>query len=213
MAHLASSSIRIRRSWSSLTRKSHRDHRDCSKLDIVSQPSRHDFLRLRRMPGAEPFRLNEGSLSLRVAPAHERPAETLSPELSLLAFQRRVLALAEDRAHAAARAAPLSRHRDGQSRRAVHGADGRPGRAALEEREEPSDPGDDGSPTEERLARVEGEVAAILAAQSRCAHACLRAAEAHGVHLLRWAALTEEEREALSVRCREEIHPGSLPSR
>ncbi len=156
-------------------------------------------------------RLAGSDQALRVAPADERPADTLSPELSLLAFQRRVLALAEDE-----RTPLRERFRflaivtsNLDELYMVRMADLR--RAALEERAEPSDTGDDGLTDEERLVRVEREVAAILAAQSRCAQACLRAAEGHGVHLLRWTALTEEEREALSVRCREEIHPGLTP--
>jgi polyphosphate kinase len=139
------------------------------------------------------------------------PAEMLSPELSLLAFQRRVLALAEDpetplrerlrflgivtsnldeiymvrmpelRQAAAARA-------NGSHARGVDGLT----------------PGD-------RLERVEREVASILEAQSRCAAECLRVAERLGTCVVRWSALAPAEQEQLRARCRDEIYPELTP--
>jgi polyphosphate kinase len=138
-------------------------------------------------------------------------SEMLSPELSLLAFQRRVLALAEDErtplrerlrfiAIVTANLDELYMVRMAELRRAAH-----------EEREGPPVVGDDGLTPESRLARVEAAVAAILASQWCCADACLRAAARHGVHLLRWTDLGDAEREALTTRCQEEIHPGLTP--
>ena len=138
-------------------------------------------------------------------------AEMLSPELSLLAFQRRVLALAEEEstplrerlrfiAIVTANLDELYMVRMAELRR-----------SALVERDEPAEPGDDGMTPDARLARVEAAVAEILASQSRCAEACLQAAARHGVHLLRWGDLGEAEREALTTRCQDEIHPGLTP--
>ena len=143
--------------------------------------------------------------------AAARAAELLSPELSLLAFQQRVLALAEDEstplrerfrfiAIVTANLDELYMVRMAALRR-----------AALDERDEPAAAGGDGLTPAPRLARVEAAVAGILASQSRCAEACLRAAARHGVHLLRWTDLTAVEREALTTRCQEEIHPGLTP--
>jgi polyphosphate kinase len=83
-------------------------------------------------------------------------------------------------------------------------------RAAFDE-PDGAEPADDGLTAQALLARVEAEVTDILAAQSRCAQACLRAAERRGVHMLRWDDLDDPQRDALSVRCREEIHPGLSP--
>jgi polyphosphate kinase len=138
-------------------------------------------------------------------------ADMLSPELSLLAFQRRVLALAEDErtplrerfrfiAIVTANLDELYMVRMPDLRRAAH-----------EEREGPAEAGEDGLTPGIRLARVEAAVADILASQWRCADACLRAAARHGVHLLRWTDLDDTEREHLTTRCQEEIHPGLTP--
>ncbi|MEP6618331.1 MAG: polyphosphate kinase 1 [bacterium] len=152
--------------------------------------------------------LRESDQSHHVAsPAHALPPELLNPELSLIAFQRRVLAIAEDpdtplRARLRflgivssnvdelymVRMASL--RRDAVARRA---------------------PGEDGLTGEERLSRVEREIAALLHAQSRCAEECLRAAEAVGTHIVAWSDLSEPERDAMRTRCRDEIHPGLTP--
>src|SRR5829696_4884528 len=137
--------------------------------------------------------------------------EMLSPELSLLAFQRRVLALAEDpetplrerlrflgivtsnldeiymvrmpelRQTAAAR---------------TNGARSR---------------GMDGLTPGDRLERVEREIASVVDAHTRCAAECLRAAEALGTRILRWTDLSAEEQAVLRARCRDEIYPALTP--
>ena len=137
--------------------------------------------------------------------------EMLSPELSLLAFQRRVLAIAEDPA------TPLRERlrflgivtsnideiymvRMPELRQAAamrsNGARTR---------------GLDGLTPGDRLDRVEREIASIIEAQARCAVECVKAAEALGVRILRWSDLTSEQRTTLRSRCRDEIYPELTP--
>ncbi|MEQ1689958.1 MAG: polyphosphate kinase 1 [Gemmatimonas sp.] len=142
-------------------------------------------------------------------------AELLNAELSLLAFQRRVLALAEDSS-----VPLLERLRflgivtsNIDELYMVRMAELR--LAAIDERASaPSAPvvdyGEGGS-ARERLEAVECEIADILAAQARCADQCLRDAAAIGVGLLTWDALTGAEREALRTRYLEEIQPDLIP--
>ena len=152
--------------------------------------------------------LVSSDLSHHVVPSPEsiRP-QMLNPELSLVAFQRRVLALAEDpltplRARlrflgiVSSNLDELYMVRMADLRHAATG---------------PRVRGDDGLTPEERLTRVEKEVAALLRAQSRCAEGCLRAAEAQGSHIMRWMELSDAERDELRARCRDEIHPGLTP--
>ncbi|MBW8769870.1 MAG: polyphosphate kinase 1 [Gemmatimonadetes bacterium] len=139
------------------------------------------------------------------------PPEMLTPELSLLAFQRRVLAIAEDSS------TPLRERlrflgivtsnldeihmvRIPELRQAAADRSG-----AAHER------GIDGLTAGDRLDRVEREIAALVEAQSRCAAECLRDAEALGTTLLRWSDLTEAERQTLRTRCRDEIYPALTP--
>jgi polyphosphate kinase len=138
------------------------------------------------------------------------PPEFLNPELSLLAFQRRVLSIAADPA------TPLrerlrflgivSSNLDELHMVRMSGL-----RRAAYDRDERRERGEDGFTPPERLALVENEVADILAAQSRCAVDCLRAAEAIGVRIVTWDALTAPERDVLRARCRDEIHPALTP--
>jgi polyphosphate kinase len=139
------------------------------------------------------------------------PPEMLSPELSLLTFQRRVLALAEDPATPLRERLrflgivtsnldeiymvrmPELRHAAAQRGDAAH-------ERAL-----------DGLTPGDRLERVERELASIVDAQSRCAAECLRAAEAVGTRVVGWADLTAGERETLRARCRDEIYPALSP--
>jgi polyphosphate kinase len=145
-----------------------------------------------------------------ITEAHAVP-EMLSPEMSLLAFQRRVLAIAEDPA------TPLRERlrflgivtsnldeiymvRMPELRQ---GAAGRSNGAHAR--------GLDGMTAGDRLDRVEREIASIVDAQSRCAAECLRAAEALGVRILRWSDLTAEQQASLRARCRDEIYPELTP--
>ncbi|MBL0172068.1 MAG: polyphosphate kinase 1 [Gemmatimonadaceae bacterium] len=142
-------------------------------------------------------------------------AELLNAELSLLAFQRRVLSLAEDPS-----VPLLERLRflgivtsNIDELYMVRMAELR--LAALDERaagEHAALPTFGESHTASaRLEAVEHELAEILAAQSRCADQCLREAARAGVGLLTWDALTGAEREALRTRYLEEIQPDLMP--
>jgi polyphosphate kinase len=141
----------------------------------------------------------------------EASGDLLNAELSLLAFQWRVLAMAEDPATplrerlrflgiVSSNVDELYMVRMASLRREARGHDA--------EREEPAD---DGLDPRHRLARIEDEVAALVRAMSRCAHDCLRAAEALGTRLFRWDELSDRERQELRRRCRDEIHPGLTP--
>jgi polyphosphate kinase len=138
--------------------------------------------------------------------------ELLSAELSLLAFQRRVLALAEDpRTPLRARLRflgivtsnldELYMVRMPELRRAARDASG-------DRRAQRSE---DGLDHASRFALVEREVEAILAAQSRCANECLRAAAAAGAKLVRWSALAAGQQAQLRERCRDEMQPLLVP--
>ena len=137
--------------------------------------------------------------------------EFLNAELSLLAFQRRVLALAESPATpllerlrflgiVTSNMDELYMVRMAELRRAA----GDTSYAATHEHH-------DGYSPVARLQAVENEIASILTAQSRCAEACLRAVAAHGVHLLTWDALTDSERNALQEQYLAEIQPDIAP--
>ncbi len=144
------------------------------------------------------------------APAVRRD-EFLNAELSLLAFQRRVLALAESPATpllerlrflgiVTSNMDELYMVRMAELRRAARDTS----YAATHEHH-------DGYSPIARLQAVETEIASILAAQSRCAEACLRAVAAHGVHLLTWDALSDTERDALQEQYLAEIQPDIAP--
>ena len=172
----------------------------------------HARLLLRWMAAGASATLSASDQAHRVpAASSAQPAEMLNPELSLLAFQRRVLALAQDdRTPLAERLrfiAIVTSNLD--ELYMVRMADLR--RAAQREAERGAEVTDDGLTADERLARVEAEVDAILVLQSECAHECLRAAERHGIRLLSWTDLGTAEREALSRECRDQIHPGLTP--
>lgn len=135
----------------------------------------------------------------------------LNPELSLLAFQRRVLALAEDPATpllerlrflgiVTSNIDELYMVRMSELR----GAAADPHDASHEKHA-------DGETAQSLLRHVEHEIASILAAQSRCAETCLRDAAGHGVHVLTWADLTDPERASLQARYLEEIQPDLVP--
>ena len=178
----------------------------------TSSPRQHAELLLRwKRTDSRRDLLNGSDQALPVAAAPaSSPPELLNPELSLLAFQRRVLAIAADRD------TPLrerlrflgivSSNLDELYMVRMAGI-----RAAADDRMTAEERSDDGLTPRELLARVEHEVAALIDAQSHCARDCLRAAETLGVRIVRWDALTEEERETLRVLCRDEIHPNLTP--
>ncbi len=142
--------------------------------------------------------------------ADVRPA-FLNPELGLLKFQRRVLALAENPATPL-----LERLRflgivtsNIDELYMVRMAELR--RAALAGNAGDADDQDDGFTPASRLQAVEAELTDILAAQARCAAACLRDAAQHGAQLLAWDSLSDTERAALTARYLDEIQPDLMP--
>jgi polyphosphate kinase len=158
-------------------------------------------------------KLAESDDTHRIAHAEsDATPELLSPELSLVAFQRRVLTMAED---------PRTPLRERLRFLGIVTSNldelymvriPELRRAAVRAVEEPPPTRDeDGFTAEERLARVEKEVASILEAQARCAEICLRDAARAGVRLVTWTSLTEGERATLSARCRDEIYPALTP--
>ncbi|MDQ2666446.1 MAG: polyphosphate kinase 1 [Gemmatimonadota bacterium] len=133
----------------------------------------------------------------------------LTPELSLLAFQRRVLALAEDRA------TPL-RERLRFLSIVSSNIDEfymvrMPALRAAARSLGSHQVASDGLSPLERHQQVERAIAELLAAQSRCATECLGGVEDAGVHIVAWSDLTDAEREPLIDKCRDEIHPGLTP--
>ena len=167
------------------------------------------LLRWKRMvPHRAP--LDDSDQAMRtVGTGTSRPAPFLNPELSLLAFQRRVLALAEDpRTPLRERLRFLGIVTSNIDELYMVRMSALRADAAADDA---STPRADGLSPHERLLRVEQEVEGLLTAQSRCAQACLVEAAAAGVHLVRWTDLAPDERVQLTARCRDEIHPGLTP--
>ncbi len=134
--------------------------------------------------------------------------DILNAELSLLAFQRRVLALAEDSSTPL-----LERLRflgivtsNIDELYMVRMVELR--RAAIDE---PDRVGEHGLTSVQRLVAVEHEIESILGALAQCATQCLRDVHASGVQLLSWQRLESDERAALTQRYLEDIQPDLLP--
>ena len=155
-----------------------------------------------------PTPMNSVARPVGIAARHD---EYFNAELSLLAFQRRVLALAENPATpllerlrflgiVTSNMDELYMVRMAELRRAARDTS----YAATHEHH-------DGYSPVARLQAVETEITEILAAQSRCAAQCLQAAATFGVHLMAWSALTNAERDALQERYLAEIHPDLTP--
>ena len=144
-----------------------------------------------------------------VADSAATPAPFLNPELSLLAFQRRVLALAED---------PRTPLRERLRFLGIVTSNidelymvRMSGLRAEADDNNAAVPRADGLSPRERLSRVADEIEGLLRAQSSCARACLHAAAEEGVNLVQWDDLAPDERVQLTARCRDEIHPGLTP--
>lgn len=133
--------------------------------------------------------------------------EFINPELSLLAFQHRVLTLAEDRSTPVrerlrflsivsanvdeffmVRLARLS---------AFGGA--------------PEEPSDDGLTPSEQLDAITESVAAIALRQSRCLRECYDVLEESGIRICSWSDLSDAQRETLRHRFHVEIQPLLTP--
>jgi polyphosphate kinase len=134
--------------------------------------------------------------------------EFLNPELSLLAFQSRVLAIAESAD------TPLgerlrflgivSSNIDEFFMIRMAGLR----RAAREQYEEQCD---DGLTRGEQLRLIGEFVADLTKRQSQCAVMCLQELEPHGIRIRRWTDLDATQRIALRAECREQIHPSLTP--
>jgi polyphosphate kinase len=146
----------------------------------------------------------------RLAVTLERAAipEFLNPELSLLAFQRRVLALAED---------PSTPIRERLRFLAIISANldeffmVRMSGLYATARQTPGEPGSDGLTADEQLTAVIASVGEITARQAICAAACLVELGRRGTHVLAWNELDAAQRSALRTRFRDEIQPILTP--
>lgn len=134
--------------------------------------------------------------------------EFLNPELSLLAFQSRVLALAEDsRTPLAERLkfiAIVSANLDEFFMVRMAGLREK----AREQREEQCD---DGLTRGEQVELIEETVADLMRRQYDCAAECLRALEQIGIRIVRWRDLNPSQREALRAEVQEQIRPALTP--
>ena len=153
-----------------------------------------------------------------VAPQHSVPgagaapdatgAEFLNPELSLLAFQERVLAMAEDPA------TPLrerlrflsivSANMDEFFMVRMAGLR----QAAREQMEEQAE---DGLTPSERLAAIRWRVASLTAREVRCFGACAAAMGTHGTRIVSWADLDAAQRAELRAYFRDAVLPELTP--
>jgi hypothetical protein len=140
--------------------------------------------------------------------------EFLNAELSLLSFQRRVLALAADaRAPLRERLRFLSIVTSNVDeffmvRMAGLYADALSPAAPNSTSDDSTDDGFDPS---EELGAVLASVAEISSRQSECAEQCLSELAEHGIHLTAWADLGAEQKATLRARFREEIQPLLTP--
>ena len=135
-------------------------------------------------------------------------AEFINPELSLLAFQRRVLALADDER------TPL-RERLRFLAIVASNVDEffmvRMASLLAAARDAATDAVDDGLTPEEELAAVGEAVAAIMAHQAGSFTACRNALGARGIHLRQWSKLSAAQRDSLRDRFRDDILPLLTP--
>lgn len=134
--------------------------------------------------------------------------EFLNPELSLLAFQSRVLSIAEDATTPIGERlkflAIVSANIDEFFMIRMAGLR----RAAREQFEEQCD---DGLTRGEQMRLIHESVAQINERQAICAAECLRKLPQVGIRILSWRDLDESQRIALRAECREQIHPSLTP--
>jgi polyphosphate kinase len=135
-------------------------------------------------------------------------SEFLNPELSLLAFQSRVLALAEDaRTPLAERLkfiSIVSSNLDEFFMVRMAGLREK----AREQREEQCD---DGLTRGEQVELIEETVADLMSRQTECAKECLRELDKIGIRICRWRDLNASQHEALRAEVLEQIRPALTP--
>ena len=138
----------------------------------------------------------------------ESIAEFLNPELSLLGFQSRVLALAEDPHTPLAERlkfiAIVSSNLDEFFMVRMAGLREK----AREQREEQCD---DGLTRGEQVELIGESVADIMDRQAQCAAECLEELEKLGIRLIRWRDLNSAQKAALREECKEQIRPALTP--
>jgi polyphosphate kinase len=136
------------------------------------------------------------------------PPPFLNAELSLLSFQNRVLALAEDPSTPLAERlrflAIVSANVDEFFMVRMAGL----AAAAGEPGEEQAD---DGLTPSEQIAAIHDAVHEIGVRQTACLRHCLAALASRGIHVRNWNELSEEQRQALTGRFRDEIQPLLTP--
>jgi len=172
-----------------------------ARAELLAKWSRRERLEERR---------NDSDVSQRVPEdltGNPLPA-FLNPELSLLAFQARVIALAEDAA------TPLrerlrflsivTANIDEFFMVRMAGLK----RAAREQVEEQCE---DGLTRREQLDLILERVSEIIDRQARCLVECERELAKVGVRILDWKELSVAQRSLLRQRCRDEIHPALTP--
>jgi len=134
--------------------------------------------------------------------------EFFNAELSLLAFQHRVLSLV------ASDATPL---RDRLRFLSIVGANVdeffmvRMAGLIAATRDEPEDRRDDGLSPGAEVAAVSETVATIAARQAECFDQCRTAMESFGVHVATWQTLPDADRAVLADRFRDDIQPLLTP--
>ena len=135
-------------------------------------------------------------------------AEFINPELSLLAFQQRVLALADDER------TPLRERLRFLSIVASNVDEFFMVRMASllgAARDASSESVDDGLTPEEELAAVADAVAGIMAHQANSFARCRTALAERGIHLRNWSRLSSAQRDVLRDRFRDDILPLLTP--
>jgi polyphosphate kinase len=177
---------------------------------IPGGPRDRAELLLKWKGGGEKENTSERSAVVQPTPsgAPKETPEFLNPELSLLAFQSRVLTLAEDRQTPLKERlkflAIVSANLDEFFMVRMAGLR----RAAREQYEEQCD---DGLTRGEQVRLIAEYVASITERQTRCLDECLDELGKHGVRIVRWDDLDAGQRSALRAECREQIYPSLTP--
>ncbi|MEO7684989.1 MAG: polyphosphate kinase 1 [Gemmatimonadaceae bacterium] len=177
---------------------------------IPGGPRDRAELLLKWKGGGEKENTSERSAVIQPSPTGTPPEipEFLNPELSLLAFQSRVLTLAENKQ------TPLrerlkflsivSANLDEFFMVRMAGLR----RAAREQYEEQCD---DGLTRGEQLRLIAEQVSSITERQTRCLEDCLATLAEHGVRIVQWDDLDADRQSALRAECREQIYPSLTP--
>ena len=195
-----------------LERLAHAMEKERNLRPLASNPRERAELLLKWARRGERDPLDKGSDTVHHVPeltsAESPAAQFLNPELSLLAFQLRVLALAENPE------TPLqerlrflsivSANLDEFFMVRMAGL-----RASAHEQAE--EQAGDGMTGTERLEKIIERVAQIVQRQAFCYTECRRALSEVGVHILDWDDLDENERTELRTRSHDEILPALTP--